>query len=108
MRNIGQEDFGISGLNTLEKITHVLHMQALWEKAGKAYQQFSKSPPVDPEFCSCVSNVGQNEVLEALIQMAARIRVEKLDTDEIINEVRIKRSPLPAKMYNTFNSVHDS
>ena len=79
-------------------------MQALWEKAGKAYQQFSKSPPVDPEFCLCVSNVGQNEVLEALIQMAERIRVEKLDTDEIINGVRSKRSPVPAKMYNTFNA----
>eukprot|EP00092_Neocalanus_flemingeri_P007156 GFUD01007731.1.p1 GENE.GFUD01007731.1~~GFUD01007731.1.p1 ORF type:complete len:504 (-),score=114.69 GFUD01007731.1:154-1665(-) len=105
MRNMNNEDFSIRGLNTLEKISHVLHMQELWQEAGKAYQEFAKNPPMDPKFCACVGDVGENEVLDAMIQMAERIRREELDKEEILNEVRTKRSP-SAKRYNTFSGDH--
>ena len=102
MRNIGKSDSGIKGLNTLEKVSHVLHMQAVWAQASSSYKDFIKNPPKHPDFCSCVTDVSKNEVLRALIHMAERIRGEELDSDEILNGIRTKRSPEPTKMYNTF------
>jgi len=103
MRNIGKDDWSIQGLNTLEKLAHVFHMQALWEKAGQTYKMFVTNPPEDPQFCSCINMIGQNDLLEALFGMAERIRGEELDINDLKEghnqslEHRIKRSPSPRK-----------
>lgn len=59
--------------NTLERIVHAFHMQEIWTKASKAYQEFRDNPPND-EICDCVTDTDANGIHEELKKTALRLR----------------------------------
>jgi len=73
MRN-DAPDFYIQGVNTLEKLTHQMHMQELYAAASPIYRRLKENPPRDVELCPCVNDVAANGVLNELAMFAQKLK----------------------------------
>jgi len=78
MRN-DAHDFYVQGVNTLEKLTHQMHMQEIYAAASPIYRSLKENPPSDVELCPCVNDVTANGVLNELTVYAQKLKYYSVD-----------------------------
>ena len=62
------------GWNTLEKITHQLHMHEIYTAAAPIYKRMKESSTTDPEICACVNDIEGNGILGELGRIAEELK----------------------------------
>jgi len=96
MRN-DAPDFYIQGINTLEKLTHQMHMQELYAAASPIYRSLKENPPSDVKLCPCVNDVTANGVLEELTVHAKKYKYFSVSQSLYENEYLARPSHKNAK-----------
>ena len=77
-------DFGMTNLNTLEKVGHWYHMHEIYAIASEMYREMKLSPPLDPELCPCVNDVVVNGVMDELVNVSMKFHNPILHSDHCI------------------------
>ena len=72
--NDNTNEFYISGVTTLEKLTHVAHMEEIWTKTKAVYQKIRKSPLNDDQLCECLTMEKEMKIIDNLAMFSKYFR----------------------------------
>lgn len=68
------DSFYVKGLSSIEKMTHIAHMDEIWVQAQKIYYTLKSNPP--SQFaCNCITDENKNGIKRELISASRKFRV---------------------------------
>jgi len=77
LSHMDDKTYDVKGYGPLERLVHVLHMQAVWDDARVQYEHMKAQPP-STEVCQCARDTEKNGVMEAVRYIALKIREPEL------------------------------
>ena len=67
------QSFYIRGLSSIEKMTHIAHMDEIWIQAKKIFEGLKTNPP-GSFACSCITNENKNGIKRELVSLSRKFR----------------------------------
>lgn len=77
LSHMDDPSYDIREYNTLDRVTHALHMHEVWHAASVEYAKLASKPP-SKDVCRCATSVDNNGVLEVLRLIALELREPNL------------------------------
>ena len=67
------DNFYVKGLSSIEKMTHIAHMDEIWSQAQEMYETLKSNPP--SQFaCNCISDENNNGIMRELVSLSRKFR----------------------------------
>ena len=67
------DSFYVKGLSSIEKMTHIAHMDEMWFQATEMYETLKSNPP-SPFVCNCITDENKNGIKRELVSRSRTFR----------------------------------
>ena len=94
------DNFYVKGLSSIEKMTHIAHMDEMWFQAHKMFDTLKTNPP--SQFaCNCITDENKNGIKRALVLMSRKFRELPPKQQRLANLTNSKNWKIWRNMMNT-------
>jgi len=73
LSHMDDKNYDVKHYTVMEKMVHRFHMEEVWKRALIEYLNVSMNPPTE-KLCSCLTDVANNGIYDALLIIASQIR----------------------------------